>query len=248
MGDQVTIWYKSLPSCTRFLFSSFVGITAAGTFLTGPHLLFFEPQLIFKFRYPQLWRAYTCFFFQHFGLNFAFQLYFLYRYSKELETTKFAGRTADYVWFLATSSIYPLYYYNPALVMSIVYLWSQHNRDKIVSFLFGLTFKAVYFPFVLLAYEFLSRNGALPLSMIVGILAGHLYFFLDELYPASGGPRLIRTPQWLYRFFPLGVSSDGIRAAYGRIFTPNTQNTQSTTIPQRPVSGHNWGRGQRLGT
>ncbi|CAG8446651.1 11156_t:CDS:2 [Ambispora gerdemannii] len=124
--------------------------------------------------------------------------------------------------------------------MSIIYLWSQYNRDKIVTFMFGLTFKAAYFPFVLLAYEFIASK-TIPIRSIVGLCSSHLYYFLDELYPASGGPRLTKTPGWLYRYFPSGGSSSGLRRAYGRIFTPNTESQQHS-------SGYNWGRGRRLGT
>jgi Derlin-2/3 len=40
--------------------------------------------------------------------------------------------------------------------------------------------------------------GGSPLPELIGILVGHIYFFLDEIYPNTGGPRLIKTPQILY--------------------------------------------------
>jgi hypothetical protein len=34
------------------------------------------------------------------------------------------------------------------------------------------------------------------------MIAGHLYFYLKERYPAEGGIRLLSTPRWLYGIFP----------------------------------------------
>ncbi|CAF3618697.1 unnamed protein product, partial [Rotaria sp. Silwood2] len=48
---------------------------------------------------------------------------------------------------------------------------------------------------------------------LCGIVIGHLYFFLVFKYPQDfGGPRLIQTPSFLYRYFPneqTGISGFG---------------------------------------
>ena len=52
---------------------------------------------------------------------------------------------------------------------------------------------------------------------LIGILIGHLYFFLTFKYPQDfGGPSLIATPEFLYRWFPNsrgGVRGFGIAPA-----------------------------------
>jgi len=71
--------------------------------------------------------------------------------------------------------------------------------------------------------------GGLPISELCGIVVGHLYFFLADVYPAQGGPRLISTPQLLREWFP-GLNARPPRPGDG---------------PRNP--GHNWGMGFALG-
>lgn len=49
-----------------------------------------------------------------------------------------------------------------ALLASVICLWSQTNADRTVSFMFGLTFKAVYFPWVLFAYNYVLMGATIP--------------------------------------------------------------------------------------
>ena len=44
----------------------------------------------------------------------------------------------------------------------IVYYWSRQNADQIVSFYFGITFKAVYFPWALVAMNVLMGGSPIP--------------------------------------------------------------------------------------
>ena len=91
----------------------------------------------------------TCFFFNKFSLGFAFNTYFLYRNSLQLENEVFAGQPADYMFFhlftsglqLAAASLFGIYVLNDGLLLSVAYLWAQHHREQIVSFMFGLQFK-----------------------------------------------------------------------------------------------------------
>lgn len=47
----------------------------------------------------QIWRLVTPFFLNRLGLAYAMNLYFIYRYSSQLENEVFLGRTADYLYF-----------------------------------------------------------------------------------------------------------------------------------------------------
>ncbi len=45
--------------------------------------------------------------------------------------------------------------------------------------------------------------GGGGMSELLGIIIGHLYFFLVYKYPIEfNGPSLISTPQILYKYFP----------------------------------------------
>ena len=91
----------------------------------------------------------SCFFFNQFSIGFAFNVFFLYRNSIQLETEVFQGQTADYLFFhlvtsclqLLITSVFQISALSDGLLLSIAYLWAQHNRETPVSFMFGFRFK-----------------------------------------------------------------------------------------------------------
>ena len=84
------------------------------------------------------------------------------------------------------------------MVLSILYVWCQLNKDTIVNFWFGTQFKAMYLPWVLFGFNMIIAGGGF--MELIGILIGHLYFFLMFTYPQDfGGPSLLSTPQIFYR-------------------------------------------------
>lgn len=80
------------------------------------------------------------------------------------------------------------------MVLSVLYVWCQLNRDVMVNFWFGTRFKAIYLPWVLLAFNFIL-SGAM--YSVAGIVVGHLYHFLKYEYPEQGGASLLETPEIL---------------------------------------------------
>lgn len=128
------------------------------------------------------------------------------------------------------------------MVLSVLYIWCQLNKDVIVNFWFGTRFKAMYLPWVLLGFNMILSGGGL--LEIIGILVGHLYFFLKFKYPEElRGPSLLQTPTFLKEWFP-----DQRGGVYG--FGASPQRPQAAP-PNRPGGffrgGHNWGRGYVLG-
>ncbi|KAL5106223.1 Derlin-1 [Taenia crassiceps] len=88
------------------------------------------------------------------------------------------------------------------MVLSVIYVWSQLNRDLIVQFWFGTSFKAVYFPWVLVVFNLIIRGSAT--MELMGIFVGHVYYFFSHQYPLEyGGTQLLKTPDFLYRLFPV---------------------------------------------
>ncbi|EPY84801.1 hypothetical protein CB1_000444035 [Camelus ferus] len=125
------------------------------------------------------------------------------------------------------------------LIMSVLYVWAQLNRDMIVSFWFGTRFKACYLPWVILGFNYII--GGSVINELIGNLVGHLYFFLMFRYPMDlGGRNFLSTPQFLYRWLPSrrgGVSGFGVPPASMR-----------RAADQNGGGGrHNWGQGFRLG-
>ncbi len=82
------------------------------------------------------------------------------------------------------------------LILSLIYYWSRKNPDVTMSLMFGIKFKSVYFPWVLVGMGFLM--GGMPLVEIAGIIVGHFYFFFADIYPRTSGKQPLKTPQFLY--------------------------------------------------
>jgi len=251
-GGDIQEWFKSLPIFTRYWFGLTVAFTLLGRFsLLNPHWLMLTwDTFITKFH---IWRPATALFWYPLspqtGFHFLINLYFLYNYSLRLETGIFDGRPADYFFMLIfnwlLSTIVALFMAIPMLmdpmVMSMMYVWCQLNKDTIVTFWFGTQFKAMYLPWVLFAFNLIIAGGGM--MELCGILIGHMYFFLMFKYPQDfGGPSLISTPDILYKWFP---NRRGGVAGYG----------QAPASAQQPGGGggggfprpHAWGGGQRLG-
>lgn len=122
------------------------------------------------------------------------------------------------------------------MVLSVLYVWCQLNKETIVSFWFGTRFKAMYLPWVLLGFNMLMSNGSL--FAIVGILVGHLYFFLKFTYPQElGGSNFLDTPSIVKGYFP-DVRPSGV---FGLAPEGRGDNNQQ---PRQRVFG---GPGHRLG-
>ncbi len=68
-----------------------------------------------------------------------------------------------------------------------------------MSFLGLITFNAPYLPWTLLGFSILI-HGVIPYADMLGFVVGHLYYYLEDVYPkmpASNGIRLLATPSWL---------------------------------------------------
>jgi len=224
-------WWKELPIVTKWLFALSFGLTLVANFgLINPIFLILDFHKVF-YNF-EIWRLFTAFLFHgRLGFPFLIHMVFLVQYGKSLEQTMFFGKTADYVYFLGVGSLLLLviaFFLNlpilgMSLIMMIIYLWSRKNPNVVMSFMFGIRFQSFYFPWVLVIFNVLL--GGFPLSELMGIIVGHVYFFLEDIYPATGGPRLLKTPNFLYSWFPNAPS-------YGQ--------------PQN-VQRHGWGQGRPLG-
>ncbi|KAI2551190.1 DERL1 isoform 3 [Pan troglodytes] len=223
-------WFRSIPAITRYWFAATVAVPLVGKLgLISPAYLFLWPEA-FLYRF-QIWRPITATFYFPVGPGTGFlylvNLYFLYQYSTRLETGAFDGRPADYLFMLLfnwiciviTGLAMDMQLLMIPLIMSVLYVWAQLNRDMIVSFWFGTRFKACYLPWVILGFNYII-GGSYPMDL--------------------GGRNFLSTPQFLYRWLPSrrgGVSGFGVPPASMR-----------RAADQNGGGGrHNWGQGFRLG-
>lgn len=83
-----------------------------------------------------------------------------------------------------------------SLNFMMVYVWSRRNPDVPLSFLGIFTFGAAYLPWVLMGFSVLI--GSSPVVDILGMIAGHTYYYLEDVYPHTQqgrGRRFVQTPR-----------------------------------------------------
>lgn len=200
-------YYRSLPPVSKFYGIVCLMTTAAYELdLIAFHSIMLDYEAVFK-RF-QVWRLITNFFFlAAFSFRFAFLFISILRYSVKLERGTFDKRTADYVCMflfgalsLLVTSVIPylrLYTYGPSMVFMIIYVWSRETPNATVAFYDLVRFKAFYLPWLLLVIEVMIGFSMKP--ALLGIVIGHLYYFLTVLYPLSGGKFHIKTPLFVHK-------------------------------------------------
>ncbi|CAI5439224.1 unnamed protein product [Caenorhabditis angaria] len=238
-------WINTIPVVTRHWFLGTLIVPLLGRLgLVSAQWMYLDWDLIVnKFHF---WRPITALIFYpvtpQTGFHWLMMLYFLYNYSKNLESDTFSGRPADYLycllinWFVCVGLClaFGVYFMLEPMVISVLYVWCMINKDTIVSFWFGMRFPARYLPWVLCIFNMVLRNGGL--NELIGIVSGHAYYFFALQYPLEhGGIQLIQTPAFLYQLLP--NNEGGVHSMNGPEFARGANARR----------GHAWGQGVQLG-
>jgi Derlin-2/3 len=238
-------WWDSMPKVTKYLVVFILLLTVLTQFqVVSPYSLILDFEFIFS-RYLQLWRLVTnLFYFGGFSIGLIFNLMFFIQFSSRLEKDYFEGRTADFVFMLLVGAIpmtiaawmFGVYLLSSSLLMFLVYISCNKNPQGQLGLMFiPVTIPSRYFPWALMGLHILM--GASPIPDLIGIVAGHIYHYLDDFYPRHYGNRILKTPQFLYQIFPPERFIHGLGGAQN---LPQQQ--------QRGAFPHAWGGGRRLGT
>ncbi|KAK2170330.1 hypothetical protein LSH36_3g13031 [Paralvinella palmiformis] len=228
--------YWQMPPITRSYTTACVLTTLAVQLdLITPFQLYFNPDLIF--RHFQLWRLVTNFmYFGTIGFHFLFNMIFTYRYCRMLEEGSFRGRTADFLFMFifggAVMTIVALFvnlvFLGHAFTIMLVYIWSRRNPYVRMNFFGLLNFQAPYLPLVLLGFSLLLGNSVI--IDLMGIAIGHIYYFLEDLFPEQPrGFKILRTP-----------------AILKYLFDPVPDDPNYNPLPDERPGGFEWGQGQRV--
>ena len=78
-------------------------------------------------------------------------------------------------------------FFGSSLTFMLVYLWGKRNPAMQISLLGLLAFNAPYLPWVLLGFSLLLGHDVS--SDLLGIAVGHLYYFLEDVFPALAAAR-----------------------------------------------------------
>mmetsp|Transcript_15490 Transcript_15490/g.14021 ORF Transcript_15490/g.14021 Transcript_15490/m.14021 type:complete len:255 (+) Transcript_15490:114-878(+) len=200
MANQAAIhdafsWYTEIPVISRVYLTAALGTTTACYMdIISPLTLYYNYDLIIT--KGQYWRIFSSFlFFGSFSFNLFFHIYFVVRYCRLLEEGKFRGRTADFILMILFGAAFMLImavsfnmfskikFLGHPLSFMMVYVWARcpENLNVQMSLLGLFPFTAPYLPWILLLFALFLGS---PIETdLMGIIVGHLYFFLDEIYP-----------------------------------------------------------------
>lgn len=112
------------------------------------------------------------------------------QYSRLLEEGDFRGRRAHYIWMLLFGIVNisllasfgtNLHFLGHALTFMMTYVWGRRNPEVKMVFLGVLQFNAPYLPWVMLTFSALLGHS---ITMdLIGIGVGHIYFYLEWVFP-----------------------------------------------------------------
>ncbi|XP_032899305.1 derlin-3 isoform X4 [Amblyraja radiata] len=122
-----------------------------------------------------------------------------------------------------------LFFLGQAFTIMLVYIWSRRNPFVRMNFFGLLNFQAPFLPWVLMGFSLLLGNSVIV--DLLGIVVGHIYYFLEDIFPNQpGGMKLLVTPGFLKAIFDVAEED------------PNYN-----MLPEDRPGGFNWGREQRFG-
>jgi len=112
-----------------------------------------------------------------------------------LEASSFAGRSGEFLYFLVfTATVIivlarycSILFFGSALSFAMTYLWSRRNRHANMALFGFIGFPAAYLPWVYLGFSLLLHHSMV--TDMLGLAAGHLYYFLYDVWPAVADSR-----------------------------------------------------------
>ena len=211
--DEFKSFYFRIPPITRYYLTC-VFITATIATYIKPlqmviYYIFLDYQLVFN--YYQIWRLFTnILFVGGFSSSFLFFLIMIYLRFKEVEQNaivlrvyaKFIMMLFFLLLFLNIINIcsYKIFDIKPGftlaqqLLLAFIYIDSKREPQKTIN-LYFLPIKNALYPYALIVFNIVSGQGIY--DNIVGIIAGNIYYFLEDVLPVQKNIKILKTPKFL---------------------------------------------------
>jgi Derlin-2/3 len=211
--DEFKSFYFRIPPITRYYLTC-VFITATIATYIKPlqiiiYYIFLDYQLVFN-NY-QIWRLFTnILFVGGFSSSFLFFLIMIYLRFKEVEQNSIVLRVyAKFIMmlfylllFLNIINIcsYKIFDIKPGftlaqqLLLAFIYIDSKREPQKTIN-LYFLPIKNALYPYALIVFNIVSGQGIY--DNIVGIIAGNVYYFLEDVLPVQKNIKILKTPKFL---------------------------------------------------
>ena len=248
-GTTIEGFYFGIPFLSRVLTTVFFCVTLlSGLNLFNPEVLLLSWPLVVSRLH--IWRPITNYLFiGKFGFPFVFNLYFFITFSGRLERNECftsQGTPGSYLFFLLINMLtidglscalawpngLPMNF--SSLLMAIIYYWSRREAWAQLTY-WGFSIQGYQLPWALMFFNMLL--GGSPWGDLLGVAAGHTYYFLKEVLPAENGMTLLKTPGFIDQFM-IAVQEGGRPAAAGG---------QAGRAAPPPPPRQFGGRGYRLG-
>ena len=200
--------WRGTPPITRSIFL-LTFILSLGCYLD----LFTKLKLYFNWKLiwhnMEWWRLFTSLFFKgELSPHTLFDFYICFRYMYSLETTSFRNKPADFITFiflgcclfLVASYMLGLQNTSGSVSTMMLYLWSRKNPNIELSFLDVFHFRSCFLPYFLFLMTLLFGNDVT--LDLMGILAGHIYYFCEDVVPRvpeTRSKKVLQAPRWLKR-------------------------------------------------
>lgn len=234
-------WFNKLPPVTRGWVGATLAVTAAINidFLKLTDVAFDWTSVFEK---GEIWRCLTCFLYAgRFGFSTFIGMHVLSQTSGRYENmgplnTGGGGTSSDYVFALLLGTLgilgsylallrlspspayVPLPLFHRQLSHFVLYVWSKQRPHHRVN-LFGVSMDAAYLPYAHLGLSYVMNQNRMPVDLLHGMFAGHLYYYFAAVVPAVIGREALRTPAVLIELFrprdgggdePVLVDVDGV--------------------------------------
>jgi len=228
-------FFNSIPLVTRYHLAG--GLSATLLFalgMTSPMNWVLNYQLVWS-RF-QVWRLLTNHLIMGKGFSLLIRLLHLFKYGGELERGTFQENSVEYSFFLffgimietICGYMMGLSVLSFATIHMIMYVWARNHPNDQVSLMGVLTLKAPFLPWAFVVLTVIM--GGDPILDLLGIFAGHVYWFLTDVLPKTHNIRLLKTPNlWYTMWGERPPSQRGV--THGR-----------TTV----FGGHDWGQGRQI--
>ena len=135
-------------------------------------------------------------------MNFLFAMVMIYYCFAQIEA-EFKNKESDMatmLLFVAVTSIMYGWLAGEFMVMQspyvfgCLYVWTKLRPDVQMQ-MYGFPVISGNLPWVLIAFHLFT--GGNPFSDLVGVAAGHTYYYLKHVLPESHGYILLATPNWI---------------------------------------------------
>jgi Derlin-2/3 len=93
---------------------------------------------------------------------------------------------------------FPLPVLSFSLIFAMFYYWTKIELETPLTF-YGFTIKAYHLPFAILLILLLLGNSIA--KELMGLICGHIFYYVKEVVPDLYGVRYLETPIWFKKFF-----------------------------------------------